>query len=86
MSAAERYFHQPEPKRLDQLSRTAIAARIETLREAIDSLYRQSKVDGGAAFECLGSMKKALYWLEDRLRDLDRQASTRIGSSQPEVR
>jgi hypothetical protein len=63
----------PEPKPVSQLTRPQICGRIAALRGAIDALFGCSDLDGGEAIDCLGSMKKSLYWHEERLREMDRQ-------------
>jgi hypothetical protein len=67
----------PEPKPLLSLSRPQIAARVYVIRAAMDSMCDQSDRDGGAVYECYGSMKVALIHLEDRLRQLDALAPGR---------
>jgi hypothetical protein len=75
MSAAERYFTPgPAPKRLDQLSRQQLTARIQTLRQVLDLLWGQSDLDGGFPYRTIGRAKIELIELETDLREIDRTA------------
>jgi hypothetical protein len=48
---------------------------VAVLRESIDMLVTQSHMDAGPALECVGACKVALFKLEQRRRELDRQAA-----------
>ena len=78
MSAADRYEAAREPKPMASLTRPQVAARIHVLRGALDALWVQSETDGCEPFDCIGSMKRATYWLEERLREMDGGASPRV--------
>jgi hypothetical protein len=64
----------PEPKPLSRISRPQLAARIQQLRSALDTLWGQSDLDGCEPFACIGRMKVCLIDLEERLREIDRAA------------
>ena len=73
-ATSRNHFPPPEPTSLERLTRPQVAARVATLRSALDLVAGQSDLDGGAVFECTGSMKACLIRLEQHLRDLDRSA------------
>lgn len=54
------------------LTREMIAARIASLRDALDTLADQSDRDGAGAYHCLGAMKVELFRLESDIRKMDR--------------
>jgi hypothetical protein len=64
----------PEPKPLSLISRPQLAARVHQLRQALDLLWSQSETDGCEPFSCVGRCKIELIDLEERLREMDRQA------------
>jgi hypothetical protein len=64
-----------EPNPLSRISRPQLAARIQQLRQALDLLWSQSDLDGCEPFDCIGRMKVCLIDLEERLREMDRQAA-----------
>jgi len=50
-----------------------LAARIDTLRDALTLLWSQSDYDRGEPFRCIGRMKVHLIELETELRERDRE-------------
>jgi hypothetical protein len=67
-------FPAPHPKPVSALSRSQLAARIATLRRAMDLLAEQAELDGCAVFPCIGRMKGVLIDMENDLRALDKAA------------
>ncbi len=61
MSAADRYA---ETKPYAQLTRAQLAARAAVLRDAVDLLWTQSRMDGGPMIEAVGLCKSALRHTE----------------------
>lgn len=50
-----------------ELARPQLAARIHTLRKALDDLRGQEQLDGGMPLDCIGAMKRSLIALEMEL-------------------
>ena len=75
MSHSSRYTaHRAEPqaKPVSAWSRPQLAARILTLRKALDDLWTQSEMDGGEPYTCIGRMKITLQDLEAELWQRDK--------------
>jgi hypothetical protein len=68
------HFPAPHPKPLSALSRPQLAARLATLRRAMDLLAEQAELDGCAVFPCIGRMKGVLIDMENDLRASDKAA------------
>jgi hypothetical protein len=66
-------FHGQSERELDTStsppSRPQLAARAAVVRDAIDMMVTQAKLDGGPVPECVGSCKMTLYHLERQLRE-----------------
>jgi hypothetical protein len=67
--------HNWHPKPFDSLTRAQVAARIATLRQAMDDLAATAEQDGGPAFACYGAMKVTHIYLREQLRKIDREAA-----------
>ncbi len=74
MSACERYARTAQPRPIAALTRPELAGRVQALRNALDTLWAQSDLDRGPAFNGIGQLKIELSALEALLRDHDRQA------------
>ncbi len=75
MSARERFARTGHPRPISALSRPELAGRVQALRNALDTLWSQSDLDRGPAFNGIGQLKIELLALEALLRDRDRQAA-----------
>lgn len=86
MSATERWEKAETMRSLEQLTRAELAARVRTLRLALDDLGIQAVYDGGPAFSCRGAMLRTLMEYETRMRQLEYPSTTVIALSQETAR